>query len=143
MRSAGAAGVALIAVALGAPAFAQRTAEMNMEAAGFRMRPATTPQQMARLRSVPPRRFVAQTRNGVRYYVYADPDGCRCAMVGGQQAYDAYRDMIAGPKPPPGYRAPSDMTQPSGMDPMHLVIHEMDRDLDPPDTPEDPFHPGF
>lgn len=87
---------AVIASALfAAPATGQEGTDMKLEDAGFIMREANTPDKMARLRSIPPRKFVARTKNGVRYYVYADPDYCKCAFVGGQGALDAYRDMRA------------------------------------------------
>ncbi|MGE3988529.1 hypothetical protein [Pseudorhodoplanes sp.] len=71
---------------------------MKLEDAGFKMREANTPEKMARLRSIPPHRFVPHRKNGQRYYVYADPTSCRCAYVGGETAMQAYRDMVAPPQ---------------------------------------------
>lgn len=70
---------------------------MKLEDAGFKMREANTPEKMARLRSIPPHKFVPHRKNGVRYYVYADPTSCRCAFVGDETAMKAYRDMVAPP----------------------------------------------
>ncbi|MGE3871040.1 MAG: hypothetical protein AB7F51_16195 [Pseudorhodoplanes sp.] len=78
-----------------APAPGQERIDMKLVDAGFIMREADTPQKMARLKTIPPRKFVARSKNGVRYYVYADPDYCKCALVGGQEALDAYRDAVA------------------------------------------------
>lgn len=87
---------AAIASALfAAPAAGQERIDMKLEDAGFIMREANTPAKMQRLRAIPPRKFVARTKNGVRYYVWADPDYCKCALVGGQDALDNYRDMQA------------------------------------------------
>jgi hypothetical protein len=45
---------------------------MRLEDMGFIMRPANTPEQMGRLRPLPARKFVARTKDGNRYYLYAD-----------------------------------------------------------------------
>jgi hypothetical protein len=78
-----------------APAPGQERIDMKLEDAGFIMREADTPAKMERLRSIPARKFVARSKAGVRYYVYADPDYCKCALVGTPQALEAYRDMTA------------------------------------------------
>lgn len=77
------------------PALAQMTADMKLEDAGFTMREANTPEKMERLQRIPPRVLVPHRKNGQLYYVYADPDYCRCAFVGDQAAMRAYRDMVA------------------------------------------------
>jgi hypothetical protein len=83
---------------LGGPAGAQERLDMRLADAGFVMRPANTPDKMARLRLIPPHKFVGRTkRGGLRYYLYADPVGCRCVFVGDQRAMQAYRDMTAPP----------------------------------------------
>ncbi|HWV51023.1 hypothetical protein [Pseudorhodoplanes sp.] len=70
--------------------------DMKLEDAGFKMREANTPEKMARLNSIPPRKFVPHRKSGQRYYVYADPQ-CRCAFVGDENAMKTYRDMVAPP----------------------------------------------
>ncbi len=77
------------------PALAQMTADMKLEDAGFTMREANTPEKMERLQRIPPRVLVPHRKNGLLYYVYADPDYCKCAFVGNQAAMQAYRDMVA------------------------------------------------
>ena len=112
----------VLASALGAgTADAQMREEMRMENAGFIMRPANTPEAMARLRIVPPRRMVARTRDGQRYYIYADPDGCKCAMVGSEQALQTYRNMPQTVPQPDNVGA-------SGLNRGEFLIHEMDED---------------
>ena len=89
------------------------------------------------------RTTIGRTKDGVRYYIYADPTDCRCAFVGYQKAYDTYRDMVAPPAPPPGVRDFS-TTPPRGSGNLveHLMVGEMDEDagLEPGD---DIFHLRF
>jgi hypothetical protein len=70
-----------------------RNTEDLLAAAGFIMKPADTPERMANLQSLPPHRIVTQRRNGDVYYVYADPDVCRCVWVGNQQAYSSFQKL--------------------------------------------------
>src|SRR5919109_909009 len=65
---------------------AQLATEMKLDNAGFIMRVAKTPRQMERLRTIPARRMVARTKDGVRHYLYADPEGCQCVMIGNERA---------------------------------------------------------
>jgi len=119
--------LALLAVPVEAEAQVQRAADRNLIAAGFVMRPADTPGKMARLKSLQPYRFTARTKDGVRYYIYADPNDCKCAFVGYQKAYDAYRDMITAPTPPPGMREFSGEARSSNLE-QHLMVDEMSED---------------
>jgi hypothetical protein len=137
--------LALVAGAfLHAPAWAQREVGMNLEAAGFVMREANTPQKMEQLRTLPAHKFVARTKSGTRYYIFADPQYCRCAFVGSQAAYDRYRSMTARFTPPPGYTGPADISSSSGVNPMHEVIDDMNQDMETQLEREgDMFHPGF
>jgi len=80
---------------------AQEARDMKLEDVGFVMRPANTPQQLARLRLLPPRTFIARIRDGRRYYIYADPDYCQCVFLGGEMAMRNFRDLAMPPSPPP------------------------------------------
>ena len=133
---------ALAAGGAPAPGQSQRAVDMNLEVAGFVMRPANTARKMERLKTLPAHRFVARTKAGVRYFVYADPVTCQCAFVGSEQAMNRYRELVAPGAPPPGYRGPADASQPSGVNPMQDIVHDMNRDLES-DEPDDIFHPGF
>ena len=128
------AAASLVVLLAGDPASAQLAVGMRLENAGFKMRQANTPQKMARLRSVPPHRFIARKKNGVSYYLYADPDDCKCAFVGNQQALDAYRDMPALPPQPDNVPARG---VPLVADMMHDMAQDGGVDMD------DIFHPGF
>lgn len=81
-------------------AFAQRATGMLLEDAGFRMREANTPQKMERLRSLTPHKLIARQKNGVPYYLYADPDDCKCLFIGDKIAFENYRTMPAQPLQP-------------------------------------------
>ena len=87
---------AMVAAFAALEAGAQQLAtDMKLEDAGFIMRRATTPDHIARLRQLPPHKFVARMGPSGRYYVYADADVCKCAFVGTERALQAYRDMRA------------------------------------------------
>lgn len=126
-------GGALLALAA-TGASAQLAVEMKLANAGFTMRIASTPRELERIRAIPARRFVMRTTNGVRHYLYADPSGCQCVLVGSERAMRSYRDMVAPPPPPPGVRelggGPTDV----GVNPMGEIIHDMHDDLDAVDV---------
>src|SRR4030095_16771461 len=63
------------------------SAERVLTAAGFQARPADTPEKLAHLESLPPRKVLLQPQNGERRYVYADPTSCKCLYVGGEEQY--------------------------------------------------------
>jgi hypothetical protein len=85
----------------GATAAAQEGSDMKLEDVGFIIRPANTPAQIERLKLLPPRKFVARTKAGRRYCLYADPDYCKCVFLGDELAMRNYRDLISPPPPPP------------------------------------------
>ena len=75
--------------------------DMKLEDMGFIMRPANNDQQLERLRLLPPRTFIARTKNDRRYFLYADPDYCKCVFVGDEIAMQNYRDLTSpGPQAP-------------------------------------------
>ncbi len=65
-----------------------------LAAAGFNLVPANTPQRQASLASLPPHKFVHQTRNNTVVFIYADPTICHCLYVGNQAAYDRYSQEV-------------------------------------------------
>jgi hypothetical protein len=77
------------------PGAAQEATDMHLRDAGFIVRVADTPAQIARLRTVPARKFIRRAKAGRAYYMYVDPDTCKCVFLGGEQAMQAYRDMAA------------------------------------------------
>ncbi len=70
--------------------------EQLLITAGFQMQPADTPQRLADLNSMPPRKLVVQSKNGNVVYTYADPDKCRCVYVGGPKEYSALQRARVG-----------------------------------------------
>ena len=95
-----AAAASAIIMLCASPAFAQRATGMLLEDAGFKMREANTPQKMERLRELTPHKLIARQKNGVPYYLYADPDDCKCLFVGDKLAFENYRAMPAQPLQP-------------------------------------------
>jgi hypothetical protein len=79
----------------------QEGKDMRLEDMGFVMRPADTVARIERLRLLPPRTFVARSKDGRRYYLYADPDYCKCVFVGDELAMKNYRDMTSPPPQAP------------------------------------------
>jgi hypothetical protein len=67
-----------------------------LEQAGFVRRNADMPDRVAALKALPPHQFVTRMSNGSIKYMYADPIACHCIYVGGQRAYDQYRQLVAG-----------------------------------------------
>ena len=99
----------------------QLATDMKLEDAGFIMRRATTPDHIARLRQLPPHKFVARMGPSGRYYVYADAEVCKCAFVGTERALQAYRDMRAKlPQP--------DNVGTGGFSVEQQIIHDMIND---------------
>ena len=125
---------------LASPAEAQLATEMKLDNAGFIMRVAKTPRQMERLKTIPARRMVARTKDGVRHYLYADPEGCQCVMIGNERAMANYRDMVKPPPLPPGMKDFEGVPSGGGVNVEREMIHEMNADGEPP-WEDDPFDP--
>ena len=118
--------MAVLALGLiGDPAAAtQEAIDMRLANAGFVMRAADTPEKLKRLRLLPPRKIVRRKTADGHYFLYADPDYCKCVLVGDDRAMQAYRDML---KPPPGL--PTVAVPPSGVSAESALIHDMDADI--------------
>jgi hypothetical protein len=106
------------------PARAQLATDMKLEDAGFVMRRADTPEKMAQLRKLPPRKFATRVGKTGRYYIWADPETCQCAFVGTERAYQAFRDMRRAGLPQPDNVPARDR----GNAPMETMLHDMDMD---------------
>jgi hypothetical protein len=74
---------------------AHQTAETEqiLAAAGFQVKPADTPEKLAHLQTLTPRKVVRYTRDGQPQYVYADPETCKCLYVGDEQRYQKYQEL--------------------------------------------------
>jgi hypothetical protein len=101
----------------------QEGSDMKLEDVGFVMRPANTLAQIERLRLLPPRTFIARSKNGRRYFLYADPDYCKCVFVGDELAIKNYQDLVSPPPQAPMAIGPGKPSVASEM------IREMDADI--------------
>ena len=134
-------GLTIIALlACGAAALGQHSGDVLINS-GFQMRPADTPDKVARLRAFPPDKFVARkTKTGQVYYIYAEPSPCVCAYVGSQAAMDSYRSrwnaMAALPDQPAGRLRGQQFVE-------NEMIHDMQNDDAESDFDYGAFHPGF
>jgi hypothetical protein len=64
------------------------TTQQLLAAAGFQQKVADTPAKRAHLETLTPvRKLVAHRRDGHLYYVYADPEMCKCLYVGTRAQY--------------------------------------------------------
>ncbi|MFH1800951.1 MAG: hypothetical protein ABH891_08945 [Candidatus Omnitrophota bacterium] len=70
-----------------------RSEEEMLAAAGFQMKQALTPEQLANVQSMPQRKLVPHTKDGRVLYVYADAEACRCAYAGTEKNYQDYQKM--------------------------------------------------
>lgn len=87
------AGLAVGLTACASSATSARTTESLLAQAGFRQMPADTPQKVAHMQTLPDRRLIARTYKDTKYYVYSDPEGCKCVYIGRQEQYDAYKNL--------------------------------------------------
>jgi hypothetical protein len=102
--------IALSGMAFAAAACTSTGAETStkqdlLEQAGFVRRNADTPDRVAALKALPPHQFITRMSNGSIKYMYADPIACDCIYVGGQHAYDQYRQLMAAKLHPAQIRA--------------------------------------
>lgn len=127
LRTSHARAFAVLALGLfGDPAGAgQEATDMKLEDAGFVMRMADSAEKIKHAQLLPPRKFIARTKAGQRYYVYADPDFCKCVFVGNENAMKTYRDMVAARAK---NLAPT-VIAPSGMTPETLMVEDMNSDV--------------
>ena len=70
-----------------------QSTEQVLAAAGFHMKEATTPQQLANLKAMTQRKIVMHDQDGQTRYVYADADGCKCVYVGSEKNYDEFQKL--------------------------------------------------
>lgn len=94
MKKLASAFVLVSALALGACQTAVQDRENLLAGAGFVISPANTPDKIAALKTLPPHKFVQQTKDGQPIWIYADPTICKCLYAGNQTAYQTYRQMV-------------------------------------------------
>jgi|SRR5918992_6000839 hypothetical protein len=69
--------------------------EQQLAAAGFDIKLADNPARRDHLATLPQHTLARFDRDGRPYYVYADPEWCKCMYVGNQADYDAYERLTA------------------------------------------------
>jgi hypothetical protein len=85
----------VIGLALGVASCATTAqTESLLSQAGFRRLPADTPAKVAHLETLPPHRLVGRTHQGKKYYVYADPEGCKCLYIGSAAQYQGFQRLV-------------------------------------------------
>ena len=82
--------VALMALATGCATTKQT--ENMLSAAGFKIMPATTPDQQAHLKSLPAHKVTMVQREGKTYFAYPDPKQ-QVLYVGQQAQYNEYQPL--------------------------------------------------
>ena len=70
-----------------------RATQTMLEAAGFQVKTADTPEKRASLEGLTPHTLIRRERDGQTYYVDADPDACRCLYIGTDAQYQPYRKL--------------------------------------------------
>ncbi len=70
--------------------------ERELAAAGFQMKFAKTPEQIAKARALPQRTLTPTPGpDGNNRFVWADATDCKCIYVGSEAAYDRYQKLSA------------------------------------------------
>ena len=67
--------------------------EQLLASAGFKMKPADTPEKLAHLKTLTQLKVVPHDRNGKVFYVYADAVNCKCVYAGDAKAYQRYENL--------------------------------------------------
>lgn len=110
------------------PTDADEARDRKLIDAGFVLRGANTPELMAQARRrLKPFHFVRKTSAQGVYYLYFDPDVCKCVFAGDERAMRTFNDMVS-----PGPMAPTiDYPgKPRGTSPEQLIEQEDAQDAD-------------
>ena len=84
--------VAVLSLA-GCASYAERYAQANeqgLEAAGFEMRLADTPEKLASLQALTQRKILVYKRQDRLYFVWPDARFCKCLYLGNEAQYQEY-----------------------------------------------------
>ena len=81
-------------VLLGCASVEQNRKDSLLEAAGFKVVAANTPEKIQALNTLPAGKIARIDRDGAIYYVYPDAKQCRCLRVGRQEQYDRYEKLV-------------------------------------------------
>jgi hypothetical protein len=88
--------LALIGALSGCTTKAERVENREdlLAAAGFNVIPASSPDRRREIAGLPAHHFLSEVHGDKVIYLYADPLVCNCIYVGGQPAYDTYRQEV-------------------------------------------------
>jgi len=92
-----------------------RDTEQLLAAAGFKVRPADTPEQLAHVKTLTQHKLVPHEKNGTVYYVYADATTCRCVYWGPEEAYQRYQRLAAQQRIAEDQRMAAEMNEDAAM----------------------------
>lgn len=70
----------------------QQTEDL-LAAAGFKVKPADTPEKLDHLKSFPAYKMQTRTKDSNIVYTYADPNNCKCLYVGTPKEYQEYKRL--------------------------------------------------
>jgi hypothetical protein len=75
----------------------QRTqaTEDLLTSAGFKVRPADTPEKLTHLNTLQPFKVIQRSKDGQPVYTYADPEFCKCLYAGGPQQFQEFKRLKA------------------------------------------------
>lgn len=86
--------IAVVVLSLaGCASYAERYAQANeqgLEAAGFEMRPADTPEKLASLQALGQRKILIYTWQDRLYFAWPDARFCKCLYLGNEAQYQEY-----------------------------------------------------
>jgi hypothetical protein len=67
--------------------------ERTLEAAGFQMKTANTPEQRAHLPTLTQHKLVKHEKDGEPVWIYADASYCNCLYAGDEKAFQEYSKL--------------------------------------------------
>jgi hypothetical protein len=67
--------------------------ERMLDAAGFQVKAADTPEKVAHLQALTPGKIIRREHNGQASYIYVDRTLCHCLYAGTEEQYQAYRTL--------------------------------------------------
>lgn len=92
-----------------------RNTEQLLAAAGFKVRPADTPEQLAHVQTLTQHKLVPHEKDGKVYYVYADATTCRCIYWGPEEAYQRYQRLATEREIAEDQRTAAEMNEDAAM----------------------------
>ena len=67
--------------------------EKLLEASGFKMGVADSPEKLEQLKELPQRKLVSYEEGDKTFYIYVDVEKCKCAYAGDEEAYKKYQTL--------------------------------------------------